>query len=203
MAQDDKDDRYKIIVVGAGAVGKSSLTIRYVIGDFFDHYDPTIEDYYRKLVEVDKKPAYLDILDTAGQQEFASMQEQFYRQGKGFLIVYAIDNINSFEYAKELKQKITDSRYDDEPFATVLVGNKCDLPPQKRKVTINDGKDLAKLWKCPFLETSAKEQKNNSQCFQALVREIRKVHGYTDDDSKSSSSKSQSGNLFGKICTIL
>ena len=49
------------------------------MGDFFQHYDATIEDYYRKLVEVDKKPAYLDILDTAGQQEFASMQEQFYR----------------------------------------------------------------------------------------------------------------------------
>ena len=68
----DQDDRYKIVVVGAGAVGKSSLTIRYVIGDFFDYYDPTIEDYYRKLVEVDKKPAMLDIMDTAGQSEFAS-----------------------------------------------------------------------------------------------------------------------------------
>ena len=84
---DEKDDKYKIIVVGAGAVGKSSLTIRYVIGDFFEHYDPTIEDYYRKLVEVDKKPAYLDILDTAGQQEFSAMQEQFYRQG---LFVYPL-----------------------------------------------------------------------------------------------------------------
>eukprot|EP00486_Rosalina_sp_Unknown_P003789 CAMPEP_0201570342 /NCGR_PEP_ID=MMETSP0190_2-20130828/12567_1 /ASSEMBLY_ACC=CAM_ASM_000263 /TAXON_ID=37353 /ORGANISM="Rosalina sp." /LENGTH=209 /DNA_ID=CAMNT_0047993789 /DNA_START=68 /DNA_END=697 /DNA_ORIENTATION=+ len=202
---DDEKDKYKIIVVGSGAVGKSSLTIRYVIGDFFEHYDPTIEDYYRKLVEVDKKPAYLDILDTAGQQEFASMQEQFYRQGKGFLIVYAIDKPNTFEDAKKLKQKITEARYDDQPFAVVLVGNKADLDALgKRQVSQSQGKQLAKEWNCPFLETSAKEQLNIAKCFQEIVRQIRKVHGYKDDNNGSSASgQSSSGGIFGKICTIL
>merc|ERR1712083_316812 len=199
MAEKDTDDeKYKIIVVGQGAVGKSSLTIRYVIGDFFEHYDPTIEDYYRKLVEVDKKPAYLDILDTAGQQEFASMQEQFYRQGKGFLIVYAIDKPNSFLYAKELKQKIADARYDDAPFAVVLVGNKCDLDSVgKRQVPKASGIALAKEWNCPFLECSAKEQVNNAKCFQSLVREIRKIYKY--DDSQKGNGKKQK---FG-FCNIL
>ena len=204
QGQDDKDDKYKIIVVGSGAVGKSSLTIRYVIGDFFEHYDPTIEDYYRKLVEVDKKPAYLDILDTAGQQEFASMQEQFYRQGKGFLIVYAIDKPHTFEDAKKLKQKITESRYDDEPFAVVLVGNKSDLDQLgKRRISQSDGRQLAKQWNCPFIETSAKEQTNIAKCFQTIVREIRKVHGYDKDGGSSGSGASASGGIFSKICTIL
>eukprot|EP01083_Nonionella_stella_P002512 7215_1 len=192
-AADEKEDKYKIIVVGAGAVGKSSLTIRYVIGDFFEHYDPTIEDYYRKLVEVDKKPAYLDILDTAGQQEFASMQEQFYRQGKGFLIVYAIDKPNTFLYAKELKQKITDARYDDQKFAVVLVGNKCDLDQTKRQVPKQSGAQLAKSWNCPFLECSAKEQINNAKCFQELVREIRKIYKYDQKDKKNKKNKNCSG----------
>ena len=204
-AIDDKDDKYKIIVVGSGAVGKSSLTIRYVIGDFFEHYDPTIEDYYRKLVEVDKKPAYLDILDTAGQQEFASMQEQFYRQGKGFLIVYAIDKPNTFQDAKKLKKKIQEARYDDQPFAVVLIGNKSDLDSLgKRRVSISDGKQLAKEWNCPFLETSAKERLNIDKCFISIVREIRKVHGYGKNDNGSSGSgQSSSGGIFAKICTIL
>mmetsp|Transcript_31913 Transcript_31913/g.51279 ORF Transcript_31913/g.51279 Transcript_31913/m.51279 type:complete len:204 (-) Transcript_31913:487-1098(-) len=197
-----KDDKYKIIVVGAGAVGKSSLTIRYVIGDFFEHYDPTIEDYYRKLVEVDKKPAYLDILDTAGQAEFASMQEQFYRQGRGFLIVYSIDSPNSFQYAKELRDKISQARYDDQPdFAVVLVGNKCDLDAMgKRKVPAKLGEKLAKEWGCPFVETSAKTQLNTAQAFQSLVREIRNVYKYTDEEETKS--KPGKGSGFS-ICTIL
>eukprot|EP01083_Nonionella_stella_P080973 222767_1 len=197
MSAEEKDDKYKIIVVGAGAVGKSSLTIRYVIGDFFDHYDPTIEDYYRKLVEVDKKPAYLDILDTAGQQEFASMQEQFYRQGKGFLIVYAIDKPNTFLYAKELKKKIEEARYDNTPFAVVLVGNKCDLDNSgKRQVPKQSGIQLAKSWGCPFLECSAKEQIRNAECFQALVREIRRIYKYDESDTGN-------GGQRKGFCTIL
>ena len=189
---DDKDDRYKIIVVGAGAVGKSSLTIRYVIGDFMDHYDPTIEDYYRKLVEVDGKPAMLDILDTAGQDEFASMQEQFYRQGKGCLIVYAIDKEHTFEKARLLKDKIAAARYDDHAFAVVLCGNKCDLDGEgKRKVAKASGAQLAKQWGCPFMETSAKLEKNNKECFEVLVREIRKCYNYKGDGRASISHPSK------------
>eukprot|EP00485_Elphidium_margaritaceum_P002340 CAMPEP_0202687444 /NCGR_PEP_ID=MMETSP1385-20130828/3125_1 /ASSEMBLY_ACC=CAM_ASM_000861 /TAXON_ID=933848 /ORGANISM="Elphidium margaritaceum" /LENGTH=202 /DNA_ID=CAMNT_0049342235 /DNA_START=29 /DNA_END=637 /DNA_ORIENTATION=- len=200
-ASDQKgDDKYKIIVVGAGAVGKSSLTIRYVVGDFFEHYDPTIEDYYRKLVEVDKKSAYLDILDTAGQSEFISMQEAFYRQGKGFLIVYSIDSLNSFMYAKELKEKIKDARYDDDKFAVVLCGNKCDLE-HKRQVSKQQGTALAKEWNCCFHETSAKDQINNGKVFEELVREIRKVHGY--DKDQNSNKKTDTGTKKKGFCTIL
>eukprot|EP01084_Bolivina_argentea_P048183 88785_1 len=67
-------DRYsiehKIIVLGSGAVGKSALTIRLVTGDFMEESDPTIEDSYRVNVVIDDIPALLDILDTAGQEEF-------------------------------------------------------------------------------------------------------------------------------------
>ena len=55
-------------MLGAGAVGKSSLTVRYINDHFLEEYDPTIEDYYRKLVDIDGKPALMDILDTAGQE---------------------------------------------------------------------------------------------------------------------------------------
>jgi len=61
-------------VLGSGAVGKSALTIRLVTDNFLDEYDPTIEDSYRKQAVIDNKVALLDILDTAGQDEFSSMQ---------------------------------------------------------------------------------------------------------------------------------
>jgi small GTP-binding protein len=61
---------YKLVVVGTGGVGKSALTIQLINHMFMDDYDPTIEDSYRKQVEIDGTTCLLDILDTAGQEEF-------------------------------------------------------------------------------------------------------------------------------------
>lgn len=72
MAQNE----YKITVLGAGGVGKSALTIRLITGTFEANYDPTIEDSYRKQVTIDSDPALMDILDTAGQEEYAALQDQ-------------------------------------------------------------------------------------------------------------------------------
>ena len=57
---------YKIVVLGSGGVGKSALTVQFVQGIFVEKYDPTIEDSYRKQVEVEGQQCMLEILDTAG-----------------------------------------------------------------------------------------------------------------------------------------
>ena len=54
---------YKLVVVGAGGVGKSALTIQLIQNHFVDEYDPTIEDSYRKQVVIDGETCLLDILD--------------------------------------------------------------------------------------------------------------------------------------------
>lgn len=61
---------YKIVVLGSGGVGKSALTVQFVQGIFVEKYDPTIEDSYRKQVEVDGQQCMLEILDTAGTVMF-------------------------------------------------------------------------------------------------------------------------------------
>ena len=76
---------YKLVILGGGGVGKSALVIRLVTDNFMDEYDPTIEDSYRKQVTIDEQPAILDILDTAGQEEYSSMQDQWMREGKRWL----------------------------------------------------------------------------------------------------------------------
>ena len=63
-------------------MGKSALVIRLVTDNFLDEYDPTIEDSYRKEVTINDEQAILDILDTAGQEEYSSMQDQWMREGK-------------------------------------------------------------------------------------------------------------------------
>lgn len=81
---------YKMVVLGSGAVGKSALTIRLVTQNFLEEYDPTIEDNYNKQVVVDGEAAHLDILDTAGQDEYSQMQDQWMREGKGIYIFWII-----------------------------------------------------------------------------------------------------------------
>uniref|UniRef100_A0A671SAI3 Zgc:55558 n=1 Tax=Sinocyclocheilus anshuiensis TaxID=1608454 RepID=A0A671SAI3_9TELE len=88
---------YKLVVVGAGGVGKSALTIQLIQNHFVDEYDPTIEDSYRKQVVIDGETCLLDILDTAGQEEYSAMRDQYMRTGEGFLCVFAINNAKSFE----------------------------------------------------------------------------------------------------------
>ena len=82
----NSNNGYKLVVVGAGGVGKSALTIQLIQNQFMEEYDPTIEDSYRKQVVVDKEACYLDILDTAGQEEYSAMKDQYMRTGEGFLI---------------------------------------------------------------------------------------------------------------------
>lgn len=170
---DKTTTEYKLVVIGGGGVGKSALTIRLVTDNFLDEYDPTIEDSYRKQVTIDDGPALLDILDTAGQEEFSSMQDQWMRDGQGFLLVYNIIARPTFDEVSILYDKILRTK-DTDKVPIVLVGNKCDLKDQ-RQVEYSEGAELAKSWGCAFFEASAKIKLNNEACFFELVREIRKL----------------------------
>jgi len=188
---------YKIVVLGGGGVGKSALTIRLVTNNFLEEYDPTIEDSYRKSVVIDEKACLLDILDTAGQEEFSSMQDQWMREGQAFLVVYSITSRTTFDEAIIMREKILRCKEEEEP-PIVLVGNKCDLEDQ-RQVQTNEGADLAKEWgeNSSFFETSAKEKINHEECFYAAVRLVR-----TQLEKVEEPIKGKSGGLFAK-CQIL
>nr|6PQ3_A Chain A, GTPase KRas [Homo sapiens] len=172
---------YKLVVVGAGGVGKSALTIQLIQNHFVDEYDPTIEDSYRKQVVIDGETCLLDILDTAGQEEYildtagqeeySAMRDQYMRTGEGFLCVFAINNTKSFEDIHHYREQIKRVK-DSEDVPMVLVGNKCDLP--SRTVDTKQAQDLARSYGIPFIETSAKTRQGVDQAFYTLVREIRK-----------------------------
>lgn len=141
-----------------------------------------LEDSYRKQATIDNSPALLDILDTAGQEEYTSMQDQVHccytmllccrgstrlihvcvgvlqwmREGKGFLLVYSVTSRSSFDDIAAFKDKILRAK-DVDNVPIVLVGNKCDLECQ-RQVADDEGKERAFEWGCAFMETSAKER---------------------------------------------
>eukprot|EP00128_Syssomonas_multiformis_P000376 Colp12_sorted_trinity150504_noHs@14554 len=98
MGKSKKDTtNYPVVVTGPGAVGKSSITIQFTQHTFLDNYDPTIEDSYSKQVVIDDERAFLDILDTAGQEEFSGLADQSLRSGEGFLLVYSVTSRQTFQ----------------------------------------------------------------------------------------------------------
>jgi len=173
---------YKLVIVGGGGVGKSALTIQLIQNHFIDEYDPTIEDSYRKQVTIDDETSLLDILDTAGQEEYSAMRDQYMRTGQGFIMVYAITSRSSFDEIASFREQILRVK-DKDKVPMVLVGNKCDLETE-RQVTTGEGSDLAKSFGCPFFESSAKTRVNVEESFYQLVREIKRENNPTKSNAK-------------------
>jgi len=194
---------YKLVIVGGGGVGKSALTIQLIQNHFIDEYDPTIEDSYRKQVTIDDETCLLDILDTAGQEEYSAMRDQYMRTGQGFLLVYAITSRSSFDEIAAFRDQILRVK-DKDHVPMYLVGNKCDLE-QERQVTTGEGTDLARSFGCSFCESSAKTRINVEESFYGLVREIRKdIRGVGATTKKSKKGGGLKAKLMGaKDCRIL
>jgi len=178
---------YKLVILGEGGVGKSALTIQLTQNHFITEYDPTIENSYRKQVNIDDETCMLDILDTAGQEEYSAMRDQYIRSGQGFVIVYSITSKPSFESLSNFHDQILRVK-DEDSFPTCILGNKCDLE-KDREVSTVEGKEFADSIGAPFYETSAKARINVEEGFYQLVRQIRKWNAMSTDDDGSTKKK--------------
>lgn len=182
-------------MLGGGGVGKSSITIQFIQHEFSAEYDPTIEDSYRKQVEVDYKHYLLDILDTAGQEEYSAMRDSYIRTGHGFVFVYSITTTATFNDIENLHTAVLRAK-DRDSIPCLLVGNKIDLEGD-RQVSTEMGKQLASKLKCPHFESSAKTRVNIDELFHEIVREVRNFRnqhptfGVTSQLSKSKGKKPQ------------
>ncbi|KAG9396047.1 Small GTPase superfamily [Carpediemonas membranifera] len=162
----------KVVVMGSGGVGKSAMTVRFVKGKFVAKYDPTIQDFYKKQVECDGEAILLDILDTAGQEEYSSLRDQYMRDAHGFVLVYSITSSASFDDCRTLREQILRVKEKaGEEIPLILVGNKSDLD-EERAVSDEEGKALAEEFGCLFIETSAKEDINVEQTFMDLTTKV-------------------------------
>ena len=161
---------YRVVVLGSGGVGKTTLTVKFAFSYPVENYEPAIEDSYRKEINMDGSPAVVDIVDTAGTEQFSAMRERYIKNGQGFLLVYSIINAQSFIDVQSLRDQITRVKGGfDSPI--ILVGNKYDLAAE-RNVTMQEGEDLAHEWGIPFFETSAKTGHNVQEMFLEIVQQI-------------------------------
>ncbi|XP_013188255.2 ras-related protein Ral-a isoform X2 [Amyelois transitella] len=162
---------HKVIMVGSGGVGKSALTLQFMYDEFVEDYEPTKADSYRKKVVLDGEEVQIDILDTAGQEDYAAIRDNYFRSGEGFLCVFSITEPESFDATQEFREQILRVK-NDENIPFLLVGNKSDLA-DKRRVPLESCRERASAWQVPYVETSAKTRDNVDKVFFDLMREIR------------------------------
>ena len=190
--------RLKIVVLGEGGVGKSSLTLRFIVDKFIEDYDPTIEDHYIKKVLVDGIYSEVDVTDTAGQEEFFTIRNDSAKNADGIILVYSITSLNSFEEAIRIIEEIIITKNDKIP--VILVGNKLDLR-NDRKVPESYGKKLEEQYKFIFYETSAKYNVFADEIFYEIIREIRKIkyNKEKEKDNKKNKRKNKKKKLYNFI----
>jgi len=169
----------KTVVCGYGGTGKSALVIQFIQSHFIDEYDPTIEDSYRKMITlpgVSSTSVLIDLLDTAGQEEYSAMRDQYMGTGEGFLLVYSITSRESyFQVPKLISEVLRVKKKQSIPL--VIVANKADLVDE-RQVLPSEGIALAKKYNCPFFQTSAKDFEEVFEVFVQLVFEIAYYRTY-------------------------
>jgi len=175
---DEAEKVIRLCVLGSGAVGKSALTLRYTTDEFQDCYDPTIEDAYRKTVEIDGKPVALDILDTAGQEDYVALQASWYRDKDGFLLVFALNDADSLKELRSIREQVED-HYSDYSYKQkvppmLLVGNKADLS-EVPSLWENANQKVEEWGMQGSIKTSAKTNLNVHSTFANIVRAVRRI----------------------------
>ena len=187
----------KLIVLGNTSVGKSSFILKYIEDKFVLNYIATLGmDFKQKKLKLKNgQEIRLRIYDTAGQERFKSVAVSFIKKAEGVILIYDIGNKATFESLEEWIKNIKESGKENLPI--ILVGNKCDLPPEKRQVELIEGKDKAEEFNLPFFETSCKEGINIKEVFEKIVEDITGKNNLSSGGEFKILNKSKSK---GKCC---
>ena len=182
---------FKIIVVGDSGVGKSCLTMRGTKNHFEDYYSPTVGfEFFTFNIKIKDKNIKLQIWDTCGQEAYRSLITSFYRNSSLAILVYSIDNLNSFNNIESWLNEIKSQANPD--IKIFLIGNKTDLE-DKRKITTDEAKLFSKNHAFHyFSETSAKNGFNAQEIFIRAAKELYMYHLEYKDRSTRPGSLTQS-----------
>ena len=159
--------------MGDVSVGKTSIASRYCKNSFNDHHINTIGGAYQqqKVVLPNGSMVKLHIWDTSGQERFRAMTNLYYRDAQVAILTYDITNEQSFSsidfWIKELKYKV-----ENENMILCLVGNKCDVNSNEKKVTTLKGKNFAAEHNMIFFETSAKTGEGVKDLFVTIANKV-------------------------------
>jgi len=162
----------KLLLIGDSGVGKSCLLLRFSDDSFTTSFITTIGiDFKIKTIELEGKRIKLQIWDTAGQERFRTITTAYYRGAMGILLVYDVTDEQSFQNIRNWIRNIEQHAADN--VDKILVGNKCDMESEKVVETAR-GSALAEEYSIKFFETSAKQNINVVESFEAIAKDIKK-----------------------------
>ncbi len=156
---------FRIVVMGAAGVGKTCLISQFLYKTFHKQYKATVEELHRGEFEINGQLLTLDILDTSGAYEFPAMRRLAISNGDAFILVYSLQDEESFEEVRKLRGQILDQKNNDFT-PIVIVRNKSDCTKEKQisqLLTVNLD------WNNGYIEASAKDNTNIEDILHELL----------------------------------
>ncbi|KAK2097619.1 Transmembrane channel-like protein 7 [Saguinus oedipus] len=164
--------QFKIVLLGESAVGKSSLVLRFVKGQFHEFQESTIgAAFLTQTVRLDDTTVKFEIWDAAGQERHRSLAPMYYRGAQAAIVIYDITNEESFARAKNWVKEL--QRQASANIVIALSGNRADLA-NKRAVDFQEAQSYADDNSLLFMETSAKTSMNANEIFMAIAKKLPK-----------------------------
>ena len=165
---------FKIVLIGDTSVGKTNILSKYLSNEFDPDSKATVGvEFGTRDFKIENNTVKVQIWDTAGQERYRSITNAYYKGAKGSLLVYDITNPKTFENVDKWLSDLKTNA--EEKISVVLVGNKTDLEGE-RKITLEQGKEKAELFKLAFIETSALNGNNIEKAFNELISDVYKNH---------------------------
>jgi len=202
---DDTDFKVKLVAVGDGAVGKTSLLIAYAKGEFPNAYIPTVFENYAKSVDYDDKKVYLHLWDTAGQEDYDRLRPLSYPGADVVILCFSLVTRVTFEAIRNKWHPEVEHFIPECPI--ILVGTKVDLRDNEENdpgtnefdpVSTEEGKKMAEeIEAAGYFELSAKTGKNLKKLFRKAIEIVlsnrKEKTGESITDDKKEDTKKESG----------
>ena len=186
------DKTCQILIIGDPSVGKTSVIRRYTNGTFKEEYLSTVGlDYYSKEEIIDGKTINIKLWDTAGEERYKSLTQNYFRNAEGVLLVFDVTNTDSFNNLKEWINSIKQNMEGKNIFIPIIIiGNKLDMEDQ-REITKEQAEQFVSENKYKYFETSAKTGEGIDKSIRELAVQILKQDGHMDDQKAARATSRQ------------
>jgi len=177
--QDHNCLEYKVILLGSQSVGKTSIIHRAINRVDFETSPTVGVSHFTRTYEIDRNMINLNIWDTAGQEKYRSIATLYYRGANAIVFVYSLDEEQSLKDIVEWYNNVKNQNLEDVKF--FLVANKSDLV-NERKVSQQQGDEMAKRINAEFIEVSAVAGNNIEELFNSIAYHCSHLQGVTNPD---------------------